>query len=200
MDDNNLGSLFLTMIESNYLGGTAKFTEEGGLIALLDKKVMIYHPNFPAPLISVLDLIAKSLSITVTIVKEINFHGINPSSTLQQLKSVGDEIMKEYRIPTISFNPPNKLILVCTIPFAAVTEGLKEVISDLILSKVQGIKRGCLLIGNQIHFFESDGTSSAPQTGVTLEQERVTITNDLITNLKITLAGEQDSQTIIDNL
>jgi len=191
MDNNQLGSLALNFLEVFFEGGVESFTEQGGRLSNVPfdgDSLLIYHPEMPESFAQTIEKHNVKSEVKFIIVTDLNFPVDNPLDSIKQMYDVGESIRIAYNIPIILYNPLNPLVLVITIPFAELSRDEIQEIANTFSSKVPGITRGCLVIGHEKYPFSSCGVYEVEKKMI-LEPDRCVITDDTITDIKITLAG-----------
>jgi hypothetical protein len=198
MDNNQLGSMALSFLEAFFEGGVERFTEQGGVLSNVpfdDNTILIYHPDMSDMSDSFIQAIEehnKKSLVKFTIVNDFNFCDSDPIEAIKQLYEIGEDIRIKFDIPIILYNPLNPLVLVISIPVASLSNEEIQEIAAIFSSKIPGITRGCLIVGDEKYPFSSSGVYEVVKK-ITLEPDRVNITGDAltedaITNLKIDLA------------
>lgn len=101
MDQNMLGAWILMYIESNFPGGTARFTSDGGIvIGLSDGTVVIYHPEMPVSFAE--DITKKLEGIDVIVTSDVNAI----TETMKRLSQID-----ESKTPTVIKMKPERRII-----------------------------------------------------------------------------------------
>lgn len=188
MDSNELGSSVLIFIETNFPGGIAEFTQQGGVVSgsVNEDVILIYHPDMPEKFAACLRAFNDENDIKFLIVDKVNFSGMSPQVIMDSLYEVTEGIKSTYHIEVILFNMMNPLMLFVSIPFATISD---EVLEDIIssLSMVKGVVRGCVVIGGVMHEF-----STSDKPAPVKEPERGAITDKTVEDIKATLANDLD--------
>jgi hypothetical protein len=191
MDNIHIGTMVLNFVSVFYKGGVESFTDHGGIISSVpfdDSSILIYHPDMPEYFEKAIEKQNNKSEIKLVIVTDLNFSGTDPFNSIKLLYDVGESIRLEYDIPVILYNPLNPLVLMISIPFADLSRDDIQAIAETFSSKVPGIIRGCLSVGHDKYPFSSGGVYEVEKKMI-LEPDRCVITDDTITDLKITLAG-----------
>lgn len=200
MDNNQLGSMALSFLEAFFEGGVERFTEQGGVLSNVpfdDNTILIYHPDMSDSFIQAVEEHNEKSLVKFTIVNDFNFSDSDPIEAFKQLYEIGEDIRIKYEIPIVLYNPLNPLVLVISIPFANLSNEEIQEIAAIFSSKIPGITRGCLIVGDEKYPFSSSGVYEVVKK-ITLEPNRAVITQDVITDIRITMAGVNSVEDFLD--
>jgi hypothetical protein len=191
MDNNQLSSMALIFIKTYFEGGTKSFSEEGGILSSVpfdSDAILIYLPDMPEYFVQAIENHNSLSDVKFIIVNDLNFAGIDPMDSIKQLYEVGESIRVKFSLPMVVYNPLNPLVLMILIPEATLSREDIHAIAEIFSLNVPGIIRGCLTVGQDNYPFSSSEIFEVEKK-VILEPDRAVITQDTITNIKITLAG-----------
>lgn len=200
MDPNILGKIISLYVSVKYPGGTVAFTKDGGLISLChsdnEAGALLYHPNLPQDFGDAIRMFNQSSTVKITVVKRCNFMDCNNLyEVTARITPVVQAIAEEYCIKMI-VNPYDPLILSIMIPDKVDNEIIPDIITRI--DAIPGLLRCYVVINGKTYVKYCNEDSSTPT--VKIEPERCTITEDRITNLKITLAQDLDVMDFIKQL
>jgi hypothetical protein len=190
MDNNKIGFMALVFIRTYFEGGTESFSDEGGLVSFVpfdSDSILIYHPDMPEYFVQAIENHNSKSDAKFIIVPDLNFAGIDPMDSIKQLNDVGESVRAKFDIPMIVYNPLNPLVLMILIPEATLSREDIHAIAEIFSLNVPGVIRGCLTVGQDNYPFSSSEIFEVEKK-ITLEPDRAVITQDVITDIKITLS------------
>lgn len=198
MDPNILGKIVSLYVNATYPGGSAAFTKEGGMISLChsdkENNALLYHPNMPKSFEMAINVFNERSSLKITVVKSYNFMDCESmEDVFARINPVFESILEDYKVNIIA-NPLDPLILSILIP----NKVNDEIIHDIIqrINDITGLLR-CYVIINGRTYLKLNDPDTLP---IKVEPDRCTITEDRITDLKITLAEDMDVLDFINKL
>lgn len=205
LDRNTLGEVVLTAIQMTFPGGLSAFAEAGGVLSLSEFKedtALIYLPGMTEEYRSVIGSLNTASKFQIAIVDSINFEGLSMHEIAEQLLDVFKDVDAKYQIGTMLYNPLDPLVTRILIPTGDFDKDMIDDIASIFISKIPTLMRGTIMVGSEVHPFSrpAEGTETKPTTAVRVESDRAPITNEVITDLKITLAEECDVLDFINKL
>jgi hypothetical protein len=192
MDPNILGKIVFLYVNATYPGGSAAFTNEGGLISLChsgkESNALLYHPNLPKSFENAIKVFNDKSPVKITIIHNYNFMDCDDIKDVSaRISPVIESIIDDYNITMVA-NTHDPLILSILIP----NKINEEIIPDIInrINDIPGLLRCYMIINGKTYLKLCDSDNDTPR--VKIESDRCNITEDRITDLKITLAEDMD--------
>lgn len=221
MDAHAVSHAILTLISSYYPGGSAKFVEDGGVIAPLPQigQCLIYHPSPPADFKKKLDKIKMSLGdglpdIIFSFIDSINFEGMTSDEISGQVQVASEELCNKFNITTVLITPSPVIAIVLLPELQFTSEEMVQDVLDILTRNIEKLVR--LIIIGVNGFYPMDLTEPAkvdtiiPEAikPVAEQTERAPSTSDVkrfikpddVTNLRIELELCNDVQEFIDKM
>jgi hypothetical protein len=202
MDTLNIA--LVALIQSFYEGGTQKFVEDGGNIALIPNDpidLLVYHPSIPINFKNALMQFAERAQITPRFLTTLNFEGHTPEEINGLFENNFDTIVGSLGLHNVlvQSNPLSCVILILDKADRAVAEKfvgrLREIVPGLIRIYVY-------YPGGVYHTeFRTDEEPVRKTliTGVHPDRTAV-IGEDDLTNLKIALGNAQSVDDFINSI
>ena len=201
MDENIIAHSIFILIENNFQGGLASFKKEGGFISSVPNEVIttfvIYHPDIPETFVSAVRDVNNKGEIQIMLTDTLNFNGQSMTIVLERLDDSIHSIMEKFNLMAVLANPFNPLTMIIRIPEKEFKNDEIDEIIDIINSNIEGIHLGCIIAADKVYRFSSNKVITPT---IQKEPERVSITDDAITDLKILLSGDKDVMDIINNM
>lgn len=208
MDNNQLGFVMLSFVQTHFPGGIREFENKGGLMSVVpfkDDNILLYLPEMPAEFREAIEVLNKESALSVHIVDDLNFEGIHPAKVHLILMELAKEVTDKYDLPSMLFSINNPLVFQIRIPSAVLSKKVVQEIAEMFSEKLPSIARGIIIAGDEIFPFssnkvyevaeEEDHTSYKP-----VEPERKPITDETLTDLKIILETSGDVLDFIKQL
>ena len=205
MDPNIIGNLITLFIDAHFPGGTAEFTEQGGIASYspghVKDAVVIWHPDLPDSFLDDIEHHNQISSIQIVISNGYNFMNMSRSQIIDMLSGVVEGICKKYNVKNMVFNPMNPLVFFATIPDMTLDQTVIDMIVKDLSDNIPEVIRGVLYVNNRHHIFGSqEQYVRKTKKRVQLEEARGNITEDTLTDLKILLSNDCDVNDFINNL
>ena len=210
MDNNQIGFVMLSFVQTHFPGGLREFKNKGGLMSVVpfkDDNILLYLPEMPAEFREAIEVLNNESALTVHIVDDLNFKGLHPAKVQRILLELAKEVTEKYDLPSMLFSINNPLVFQIRIPGAVLSKEVVQEIAEMFSEKLPSIARGLIIVGDDIFPFSSnkvyevteeskeDLTSYKP-----VEPERKPITDETLTDLKILLGTSKDVMDFINQL
>jgi hypothetical protein len=202
MDTLNIA--LATLIQSFYVGGIQKFSEDGGNVAIIVNDpidLLVYHPNIPINFKNVFVQFAERTQINVRFLTTLNFEGHTPEEIQGLFENNFDTIVGSLGLHNVMVksNP-----LFCAV---MILDKADRAVAEKVVSRLREIVPGLIRIyvyypGGVYHTeFRTDEEPVRKTliTGVHPDRTAV-IGEDDLTNLKIALGNAQSVDDFINSI